>query len=139
MAKYLIDLDVYIDFLQSGRFHNDIARLYAEHTPGLSFSSVVIEELLAGALSPDERQHVRLLYTPFERAQRIVAPSSRHRQSSRPDLSRAAFVPLKAAPLGCGLFDCSECESRWTGVYTTNRVDFELIQHSRHFSLAVLE
>ena len=76
MAKYLIDSDVYIDFLQSGRFHNDIARLYAEHTPGLSFSSVVIEELLAGALSPDERQHVRLLYTPFERAQRIVAPSS---------------------------------------------------------------
>jgi len=76
MAKYLIDSDVYIDFLQSGRFHNDIARLYAEHTPGLSFSSIVIEELLAGALSPDERQNVRLLYTPFERAQRIVALSS---------------------------------------------------------------
>ena len=76
MAKYLIDSDVYVDFLQSGRFHNDIARLYAEHPPGLSFSSVVIEELLAEALSPDERQNVRLLYTPFERAQRIVAPSS---------------------------------------------------------------
>jgi hypothetical protein len=37
MAKYLIDSDIYSDFLQNGRFHNDIACLYAEHTPGLSF------------------------------------------------------------------------------------------------------
>ena len=51
MANSLIDADVYIDFLQSGRFHTEIARLYTEHTPGIHFSSVGIEELLAGATS----------------------------------------------------------------------------------------
>jgi len=29
MAKHLIDADVYIDFLQSGRFHDEITRIYA--------------------------------------------------------------------------------------------------------------
>jgi hypothetical protein len=40
MVKHLIDTDVYIDFLQSGKFHAEIARIYAEHTPGIYFSSV---------------------------------------------------------------------------------------------------
>jgi len=44
MAKHLIDADVYIDFLQSGRFHAEIARIYTEHAPGVHFSSVVIED-----------------------------------------------------------------------------------------------
>ena len=75
MANSLIDSDIYIDFLQSGRFHAEIALLYAEHTPEIYFSSVVIEELLAGAVSLEERKNVELLYTPFERARRVIAPS----------------------------------------------------------------
>src|SRR5438132_482647 len=77
MAKHLIDSDIYIDFLQSGRFHTEIARIYAEHTPGIYFSAVVIEELLAGAISPAERKNVEILYLPFERAGRIVTPPIR--------------------------------------------------------------
>jgi len=75
MAKHLIDSDVYIDFLQSGKFHAEIARIYIERTPSIYFSSVVIEELLAGAISPAERRNVETLYLPFERARRIVTPT----------------------------------------------------------------
>jgi hypothetical protein len=32
MAKHLIDSDLYIDFLQNGKHHVEIARIYAEHT-----------------------------------------------------------------------------------------------------------
>lgn len=78
MANSLVDSDVYVDFLQSGKFHTDIARLYAEHTPGIYFSSVVIEELLAGATSPGEQKNVEVLYAPFERAKRVVAPGHVH-------------------------------------------------------------
>jgi len=142
MANSLIDSDVYIDFLQSGRFHTEIARLYAEHTPGIYFSSVVIEELLAGATSPDERKNVELLYLPFERARRVIAPSHTHwrdtgnllaqifgeRPSSRsklPQLVADCLIAVSARAIGAT-------------VYTRNRSDFELIQGFRRFSLVVL-
>ena len=51
MAKHLIDSDVYLDFLRSGKFHTEIARLYVGYTPNLYFSSVIVEELLAGVKS----------------------------------------------------------------------------------------
>ncbi|HEV8716650.1 MAG TPA: PIN domain-containing protein [Candidatus Binatia bacterium] len=143
MANSLIDSDVYVDFLQSGRFHTDITRLYAEHTPGIYFSSVVIEELLAGAASPGERKNVELLYAPFERAKRVVAPSHAnwrdtgnllgrifHEQpayrSKLPQLVADCLIALSARALGAT-------------VYTRNRADFELIQRFRHFPLVVLE
>jgi predicted nucleic acid-binding protein len=143
MANSLIDSDVYIDFLQSGRFHTDIARLYAEHTPGIYFSSVVIQELLAGATSPDERKNVELLYAPFERARRVVVPSHvnwkdtgnllaqifREQPSYRsklPHLVADCLIALSARVIGAT-------------VYTRNRVDFELIQRFRHFFLVLLE
>jgi predicted nucleic acid-binding protein len=143
MAKYLIDSDVYIDFLQSGKFHNDITRLYAEHAPGLFFSSVVIEELLAGAISPDKRKNVRLLYTPFERAQRFVTPSSTNWLDTGNLLARLFRErPSYRSKLPVLVADCLiALSARAIGamVYTRNRADFELIQRFRHFSLVVLE
>jgi predicted nucleic acid-binding protein len=75
VTKHLIDTDVYVDFLQSGKFHAEIARIYAEYTPGIYFSSVVAEELLAGAISPAERKNVETFYLPFERVGRVVTPT----------------------------------------------------------------
>jgi hypothetical protein len=58
MAKHLIDTDVYIDFLQSGQFHAEIARIYAAHTPGVYFSSVVSDQL-----SIPNTQHLYVWHT----------------------------------------------------------------------------
>ena len=48
MAKHLIDTDLYIDLIQSGATLPLIRELYAQDTPGIYFSSIVAEELLAG-------------------------------------------------------------------------------------------
>jgi predicted nucleic acid-binding protein len=142
MANSLIDSDVYIDFLQSGRFHIEIARLYAEHTPGMYFSSVVIEELLAGTTSPDERKNVELLYLPFERARRVVTPSHTHWRDTGNLLVRIFHEqPSSRSKLPHLVADCLIAVSaRAVGatVYTRNRSDFQLIQGFRRFSLVVL-
>jgi predicted nucleic acid-binding protein len=143
MANSLIDSDVYVDFLQSGRFHTEIARLYVEHTPGIYFSSVVIEELLAGAASPHERKNVELLYVPFERARRMVAPSHANWRDVGNLLARIfREQPSYRSKLPHLVADCLiALSARAIGatVYTRNRTDFELIQRFRHFTLVVLE
>lgn len=142
MAKHLIDSDVYIDFLRSGKFHAEIARLYAEYTPNLYFSSVVIEELLAGARSPVERKNVELLYLPFEQAGRIVTPSHAHWKATGNLLARIFRVQSSArSKLPHLVADCLiAISTRAIGatVYTRNREDFELIRRFRDFSLVVL-
>lgn len=50
MAKHLIDTDLYIDLIQSGGAPPVISELYEREAPGIYFSSVVAQELLAGAL-----------------------------------------------------------------------------------------
>jgi predicted nucleic acid-binding protein len=143
MPNSLIDSDVYIDFLQSGSFHIEIARLYAEHTPGIYFSSVVIEELLAGATSLEEQKNVELLSLPFERARRVVAPSHTHWRDTGNLLARIfREQPSSRSKLPHLVADCLiALSARAIGatVYTRNRADYELIQGFRHFTLVVLE
>jgi predicted nucleic acid-binding protein len=143
MTNTLIDADIYIDFLQSGRFHTEIARLYAERTPGIHFSSVVIEELLAGATSPQEQKNVELLYLPFERARRVIAPSHIHWRDTGNLLARLfREQPSYRSKLPHLVADCLiALSARAIGgtVYTRNRADFELLQRFRQFSLVVLE
>jgi predicted nucleic acid-binding protein len=142
MAKHLIDSDIYIDFLQSGRFHVDIVRIYAEHTPGIYLSSVVIEELLAGVTSSTERRNVELLYSPFERAGRIVTPTHGTWKETGDLLARLfRKQPAYRSKLPHLVADCLiALSARAIGatVYTRNREDFALIQNFRRFSLVVL-
>lgn len=143
MSKHLLDSDVYIDFLQSGRFHTEIARLYVAYTPDMLFSSVVIAELLTGAMSTAERRNVELLYLPFEKARRIVTPSHAHWKAMGHLLARIfREQPSFRSKLPHLVADCLIAMSaRAVGatVYTRNRADFELIQRFHHFSLVVLE
>ena len=78
MAKHLIDTDLYIDLIQSGTTLPIIRELYEKETPGIYFSSIVVQELLAGARSPSGRRRVEVLFRPFERAGRIVTPNHKH-------------------------------------------------------------
>jgi len=143
MAKHLIDSDLYIDFLQNGRFHTEIARIYAEYTPGVYFSSVVIEELLVGATSFLERRNVEALYSPFERAGRVIAPTHENWKETGTLLARVfRDQPSARSKLPHLVADCLiALSARAIGatVYTRNRRDFTLIQRFRRFSLVALE
>jgi predicted nucleic acid-binding protein len=78
VAKHLIDTDLYIDLVQSGTTLPFIREIYDKDTPGVYFSSVVAQELLAGARTPAGRKRVEILFRPFERVGRVVTPSHNH-------------------------------------------------------------
>lgn len=142
MAKHLIDTDLYIDLIQSGITLPLIREIYDKDTPGIYFSSVVAQELLAGARSPAGRRRVEILYRPFERVGRVVTPS--HSQwkdaggilakvlDDRPDLK----TKLPALVNDCLL--ALSARSLGATLYTRNRDDFILLQSVRSFSLVVI-
>ena len=142
MAKHLIDTDLYIDLIQSGITLPLIREIYDKDTPGIYFSSVVAQELLAGARSPAARRRVEILYRPFERVGRVVTPS--HSQwkdaggilakvlDDRPDLK----TKLPALVNDCLL--ALSARSLGATLYTRNRDDFILLQSVRSFSLVVI-
>ena len=75
MKKFLIDTNIYIDFLRRGAYREIISNLYAYETPGIYFSSVVIQELLIGATGKEGRKNVETLYRSFESIGRIGTPT----------------------------------------------------------------
>lgn len=142
MAKHLIDTDLYIDLIQSGTTFSLIREIYDKDAPGIYFSSIVVQELLAGARSAAGRRRVEILFRPFEKVGRIVTPS--HNQwkmaggilakvlEDRPDLKSKlpalvndCLLALSARSLGATL-------------YTRNRDDFVLLRSVRPFSLVVI-
>src|SRR4030095_3364035 len=74
MPKILIDTDLYVSFIRTGRFDETIRGLYTFRVSDIFFSSVVIGELLHGALDLKGKKWVETLYKPFEKVGRLVTP-----------------------------------------------------------------
>ncbi len=76
-APYLFDTSVYITVLRDENFAREFRPRYIRDVPRTHFSSVVIQELVAGARTFRHRRQAAALYEPFERTGRIVTPSHR--------------------------------------------------------------
>lgn len=74
-GKLIYDTSVYIEILRSKPFADSLRPRYEADIPGTFFSSVVIQELLAGATDRLKRAVVEGLYRPFKRSRRIVTPT----------------------------------------------------------------
>jgi predicted nucleic acid-binding protein len=142
VAKHLIDTNLYVDVIQTGGTPPVIRELYEREAPGIYFSSVVAQELLAGARSRFGRRAVETLLAPFEKAHRMITPSHREwretgavlaeilerRQdlkSKLPALVNDCLLALSARAIGATL-------------YTRNRDDFIMIRQMRPFSLIIV-
>lgn len=142
MTKHVVDTDLYVRFIRIGSHHELLTGLYATQAPGIHFSSVVVEELLAGVVGARGQAVVTSLYQPFERAGRVVTPThatwkevgdflawarKTHppERSRIPRLTNDALIALSAQRLGAT-------------VYTSNREDFELIARFRPVSLRIV-
>lgn len=142
MAKHLIDTDLYIDLIQSGTTLPFIREIYGRDAPGIYFSSVVAQELLAGARTLAARKRVEILFRPFERVGRVVTPTHSHWKDAgliiaqvlrdRPDLRNK----LQALVNDCLL--ALSARSLGATLYTRNRDDFSVLQRQRSFSLIVI-
>ena len=143
MAKHLIDTDLYIDLIQSGISLPLIREIYDKDTPGIYFSSVVAQELLAGARSPAARRRVEILYRPFERVGRVVTPSHSQWKDAGGILAKVLDDrPNLKTKLPALVNDCLlalSARSLGASLYTRNRDDFILLQSVRSFSLVVIK
>lgn len=142
MGKHLIDTDLYIDLIRTGETLPFLNVLYEKETPGIYFSSVVSEELFAGAKSRRGRRNVEALLRPFERAGRIVTPTHQNWRDTGVVLSELmeARTDLKSKLAGLANDCLLALSARSIGatIYTRNKADFSLIQKLRPFSLVVI-
>ena len=74
-GKVIYDTSVYVEILRSKTFANSLRPRYEADIPSTFFSSIVVQELLAGATDRLKRAVVEGLYRPFKRNRRIVTPS----------------------------------------------------------------
>ncbi|GJQ57928.1 MAG: type II toxin-antitoxin system VapC family toxin [Candidatus Scalindua sp. AMX11] len=143
MNKLLLDTNIYIDFLRRGAYSETISNIYAYETPGIYFSSVVIQELLIGALGKEGRKTVETLYQPFESMGRIVTPTHNNWKEAGNLLSllrkRHKNLKTKIPALINDTLIALSAKSIGATVYTSNVVDFQTIREFSTFSLVVLE
>jgi len=142
VAKHLIDSDLYIDLIQSRAALPILRALYEGDAPGIYFSSIVIQELLAGARGPRARTQVETLYRPFERAGRIVTPTHSQWKETGDMLAKALTLrPDLRNKFPSLVNDCLlalSARSIGATLYTRNRDDFMLLKRLRSFNLIVL-
>jgi len=142
VAKHLIDTDLYIDLIQSGTTLPLIRELYDKDAPGIYFSSIVVQELLAGARSLAGRKRVEILFRPFERVGRVVTPSHGYWKDAGGILAKVLQDrPNLKSKLPALVNDCLlalSARSLGATLYTRNRGDFTLLQGLRSFSLVVI-
>jgi predicted nucleic acid-binding protein len=142
VAEHLIDTDVYVNLIRTAKTLPLIRELYEKEAPGIYFSSVVAQELLAGVRTVGGKRHVEALLDPFERMRRIITPGHREWKETgdllssilrlRPDVKNKlpglindCLIALSARAVGATL-------------YTRNREDFTLLQKMRSFSLVIV-
>ena len=142
MTKHLIDTDLYIDLIQSGTTLPIIRELYEKDAPGIYFSSIVAQELLAGVRSPAGRRRAEMLFRPFERVGRVVTPN--HSQWKDAGAMLAKVLRIRSdlkAKVPSLVNDCLlalSARSLGATLYTRNRDDFMLLQGIHSFSLVVI-
>jgi len=142
VTKHVVDTDLYVDLIRGGPSLSILRELYMKEAPGMYFSSVVMQELLAGATSAAGRRHVRTLIAPFERSGRIVTPSHSDWEQTGDVLARILRsqpeLRNKLPRLVNDALIASSARSIGATVYTRNREDFVLLQRTRRFSLVIV-
>ena len=138
MRRLVIDTNIYIDWLNAGRYEDILFQRDAvKH-----LSAVVLMELRAGAFSSSDRRLVQRVESAFDKAGRILAPSRavfseagdalRRLQADRGfrvDISHSivndVLIALSARSIGAI-------------VVTQNERDYQAIQSVKPFQLLII-
>ena len=140
----LFDTSVYVSILRNAAFAAEFRPRYLRDIPLTYCSSVVVQELLAGARTPRQRRQVAALYKPFELVRRIITPS----HLVWKEVGRVVAVVLEKTPqfrskLASGLLNdiliALSGRSLGARVVTGNGQDFRLIQQFRGFELEIID
>ena len=141
-AGLVFDTSVYISILRDAGFASALRERYRREVPRIHFSSVVIEELLAGARTLGHRRQAVDVYEPFEKVGRVVTPSHEIWKETGRILARlAARASSYRDRLSRGFANdvliALSARSIGATVVTRNKRDFELIREVRSFALEI--
>jgi predicted nucleic acid-binding protein len=142
-ARFLFDSSVYIAVLRDENFARDFRSRYIRDIPRTHFSSVVIQELIAGSRTFRHRRQTAALYEPFERAGRIATPSHNvWKEVGTVMVTLAEKAPQWRDKLSRGLLNdiliALSGRSLGATVVTRNGEDFRLIRQFKAFALEVI-
>ena len=137
MQRVVIDTNIYIDWLNAGRYEEIIFQREAVKY----LSAVVLMELLAGAFSTRDRRFIRDITLPFAKANRIVTPTVSIYEEAGDVLRRLQSLYGYSMPSAYGLVNdvliALSARSIGASVITQNERDFAAIQSVRPFKLVV--
>lgn len=129
----IFDTSVLLDDLRTGRHQCKISSV----TGLIRNSSVVLAELWRGATRPAERAFLRAL----GRNHPILTPTKNNWLESGQILAairaQTGFEPEKLRDLHFGVLIALTARSWGARLITSNRADFEVIQHYRRFLLEI--
>jgi predicted nucleic acid-binding protein len=139
----VFDTSVYIALLRDPAFASELRPRYARDVPRIRFSSVVVQELLAGARTFRQRRQVAELWAPFERTRRIVTPTHGVWREAGEILAKiAVMTPGLRSKLSRGFVNdvliALSARSIGAAVVTRNAEDFRLIRRLKAFSLEIV-
>lgn len=142
-ARLVFDTSVYITILRDRAFAAAFRERYSQDVPRTHVCSVVVQELMAGARTPQHRRLATALYEPFERARRIVTPT--HRVWTDAGIVLATLwtrFPAARSRVAAGLANdvliALTARSVGAAVVTRNGRDFRLVQEVWPFQLEVV-
>ena len=143
ITRVLVDTSVYIALLRDRAFALDFRPWYEVGLARTYMSSVVVQELLAGAWTARERRQASELYEPFERVRRVVTPTHELWKDAGTLIAlMSRHVPRLGSRVRGGLLSdllvALTARSIGATVVTRNRRDFELINDFRPFRLHVV-
>lgn len=138
MKKVVPDTDVYIDWLNSGRYGDVLlAKGFLKY-----LSAIVLLELEAGAFSKKDQRLVEKLAQGFDQVGRIIVPTAANYRESGKLLRRLqeerGYDLSKAYSLVNDVLIALSARRIGAMVITRNAKDFEAIRALRPFSLMVV-
>ncbi len=138
MRKYIIDTDLYIELLRTGKYHDIIADIYTNETSNIYFSSVVAQELISGVISESGKKNVETIFGPFEKVRRMVTPGHTAWKEAGEILSilrrGKPNLKTKLSQMVNDILIAMSARSIGATVITLNSSDFEAIKSVRNFS-----
>ena len=143
-GKILYDTSFYIEVLRSKSFAEAFRSRYEADIPITFFSSVVVQELLAGATDRLKRAVVEGLYRPFVRTGRIVTPTHSAWEEAGRALGvmrgqRKGQVDRLTGSFVNDLLIAISARAIGAKVVTLNAEDFSLIRRYTPFSMETLK
>lgn len=133
MRRFVLDTNLYIEAARDRTRAEELAQFSSAFLPSLYLHAVVVQELLAGAVSAEWRREIeRVIVGPFERRGRIIVPS--YRAWKRSGEIVAELIAKKKIPPGGmsrsfmnDVILAASCKESGLILVTRNVRDFERI------------